>query len=49
VPNQVVKQGDVIGLIKLGSQVTVLLPHDVTVLVKNGDVTVDGETILGKE
>jgi phosphatidylserine decarboxylase len=49
VPHQVVKQGDVIGLIKLGSQVTVLLPHDVQVLVKNGDVTVDGETILGKE
>jgi phosphatidylserine decarboxylase len=49
VPNQIVKQGDVIGLIKLGSQVTVLLPHDVEVLVKNGDVTVDGETILGKE
>lgn len=49
VPHQVVKQGDVIGLIKLGSQVTVLLPHDVEVLVKNGDVTVDGETILGKE
>jgi phosphatidylserine decarboxylase len=49
VPNQVVKQGDVIGLIKLGSQVTVLLPHDIIVLVKNGDVTVDGETILGKE
>ena len=48
-PGQVVKQGDVIGLIKLGSQVTVLLPHDVQVLVKNGDVTVDGETVLGKE
>jgi phosphatidylserine decarboxylase len=48
-PGQVVKQGDVIGLIKLGSQVTVLLPHDVEVLVKNGDVTVDGETILAKD
>ena len=48
-PGQVVKQGDVIGLIKLGSQVTVLLPHDVQVLVKNGEVTVDGETVLGKE
>ena len=47
-PGQAVKQGDVIGLIKLGSQVTVLLPHDVEVLVKNGDVTIDGETILGK-
>ena len=48
-PGQVVKQGDVIGLIKLGSQVTVLLPHDVKVEVKTGDVTVDGETILGRE
>ena len=48
-PGQEVKQGDVIGLIKLGSQVTVLLPHDVTVEVKTGDVTVDGETILGRE
>ena len=49
VPNQVVKQGDVIGLIKLGSQVTILLPHDVEVVAKNGDVTIDGETILAKE
>jgi len=48
-PEQAVKQGDVIGLIKLGSQVTVILPHDVQVLVKNGDVTVDGETILAKD
>jgi phosphatidylserine decarboxylase len=48
-PGQVVKQGDVIGLIKLGSQVTVLLPHDVEVVAKNGDVTIDGETILAKE
>ena len=48
-PGQVVKQGDVIGLIKLGSQVTILLPHDVEVVAKNGDVTIDGETILAKE
>lgn len=48
-PGEVVKQGDVIGLIKLGSQVTVILPHDVQVTVKAGDVTVDGETVLGKE
>ena len=47
-PGQQVKQGDVIGLIKLGSQVTILLPHDVEVLVKTGDVTVDGETVLAK-
>lgn len=48
-PGQVLKQGDVIGLIKLGSQVTILLPHDVKVLAKVGDVTVDGESILATE
>lgn len=45
-PNQVVKQGDVIGLIKLGSQVTVILPHDVMVVAKTGEVTIDGETVI---
>lgn len=48
-PQQEVKQGDVIGLIKLGSQVTVLLPYGVTVDVKKGDVTTDGETVLAHE
>jgi phosphatidylserine decarboxylase len=48
-PGKPLNQGDIIGLIKLGSQVTVLLPHDVTVVAKTGDVTVDGETILAKE
>ena len=47
--NQSVEQGDVIGLIKLGSQVTVILPHDVNVLSKPGDITIDGETILATE
>ncbi|HLP52533.1 MAG TPA: phosphatidylserine decarboxylase [Chitinophagales bacterium] len=47
--DQEVKQGDVIGLIKFGSQVSVLLPHDVAVDVKVGDVTIDGESILGHE
>lgn len=45
-PGQEVRQGDVIGLIKLGSQVTVILPTGVTVLAKKGDITIDGETIL---
>jgi|ERR1043165_2250740 phosphatidylserine decarboxylase len=48
-PQQVVKQGDVVGLIKLGSQVTVLLPHHVHVKVKTGDTTVDGETVLAEQ
>lgn len=41
-----VAQGDVIGLIKFGSQVTVVLPAGIEVLVKEDDVLVDGETIL---
>lgn len=48
-PNQEVKQGDVIGLIKLGSQVTVILPYDVKVLAKTGDVTIDGETVIATQ
>lgn len=48
-PEQKVKQGEVIGLIKLGSQVTVILPHDVTVNAKVGDVTIDGETVIATE
>ena len=48
-PKQEVKQGEVVGLIKLGSQVTVIFPSTVEVTVKPGDVTVDGETVIGKE
>ncbi len=48
-PEQKVKQGEVIGLIKLGSQVTVILPHDVTVKAKVGDITIDGESIIATE
>lgn len=48
-PNQAVKRGEVIGLIKLGSQVTVLLPHNIAPAVKVGDVTIDGETVIGRE
>ncbi|MBL0309619.1 MAG: phosphatidylserine decarboxylase [Bacteroidetes bacterium] len=46
-PQQLVRQGEVIGLIKLGSQVTLILPHNVKVAVKKGDTVVDGETALG--
>jgi phosphatidylserine decarboxylase len=48
-PGQQVKQGEVIGLIKLGSQVTVILPHDVKPMVTVGMTTIDGETVIGKE
>lgn len=46
-PGDQVKQGDVIGLIKLGSQVTVIFPHDVLVTAKIGEEVVDGETMIG--
>lgn len=46
-PGQQLKQGDVIGLIKLGSQVTVILPYGVETPVKVGDVVTDGETVIG--
>jgi phosphatidylserine decarboxylase len=48
-PGQAVKQGEVIGLIKLGSQVTVILPNGIKPLVTVGMTTIDGETILAKE
>ena len=47
-PGQTVQQGEVIGLIKLGSQVSVIFPEEVEVLVEVGDVVVDGETPIGK-
>ncbi len=45
-PSQQVQQGNVIGLIKLGSQITVILPHDVNVTAHVGDIVIDGETQL---
>jgi phosphatidylserine decarboxylase len=45
---QEVTAGEVIGLIKMGSQVALILPENVTPLVKAGDYTVDGETLLAK-
>ena len=40
-------QGDVFGVIKMGSQVTVLVPENVTVTANVGDIVLDGETVLG--
>ena len=40
-------RGERYGLIRFGSRVDVYLPTDVTPLVKLGDTTVAGETILG--
>ncbi len=47
-PQQELKQGEVIGLIKLGSQVTLILPPEVEPQVKAGDKVVDGETVVGR-
>jgi phosphatidylserine decarboxylase len=47
-PGEVLKQGDILGLIKFGSQVTVILPHDVKVVTKVGEVVTDGETVLAE-
>lgn len=41
-------QGERYGLIRFGSQVDVLLPTSVEVLVKNGDRVVGGETVLAR-
>jgi phosphatidylserine decarboxylase len=45
-PNQYVKQGEVIGLIKLGSQVAIILPNNVEPMIKAGDTVIDGESVL---
>jgi len=42
------KRGERYGLIRFGSRVDVYLPVDVKPLVKLGDVTVAGETVLGR-
>jgi phosphatidylserine decarboxylase len=47
-PQQRVQQGDVIGLIKFGSQVTIILPHQVQVKAAVGSTVIDGESVLGE-
>ena len=47
-PEEQKKKGDLIGLIKLGSQITVVLPQDYTPNVEIGQTVIDGETILAK-
>lgn len=48
VPDQQLKQGEVFGLIKLGSQVAVIIPHSYTPQVKSGQVVTDGETVIAR-
>ncbi len=43
-----VKAGDRFGLMKFGSRMDILLPDDTELLVKAGDRTVGGETIIAK-
>ena len=47
-PGEAVRAGQEVGLINLGSQVTMILPKSVTLKVNKGDRTVAGETILAK-
>ncbi len=47
-PGQAVEQGEVIGLIKLGSQVTLILPQGVRPAVEAGQTVVDGETVVAR-
>lgn len=47
-PKQVVRAGERIGFIDLGSQVTLILPSDVKIHVKKGQYVYGGETILGR-
>lgn len=46
--NDKVNAGEVIGLINLGSQVTLIMPKSVIINVVKGDRVVAGETILAK-
>ncbi len=46
---QRVAQGEVIGLIKLGSQVSLILPMHVRPVVQPGQKVVDGETIVARK
>lgn len=47
-PDDTVEKGQLVGLINLGSQVTMIMPKSVTVTVKKGDRVVAGESILAE-
>ncbi|GEM_PF-216467 len=48
-PGQHAAQGQVIGLIKLGSQVSLIVPMTVQPLVHPGAYVIDGETIIARK
>lgn len=45
---QQIKQGQIIGSIEIGSQVTIILPPGYEVIASEGDYVTDGETVLAK-
>lgn len=45
---QIVKKGQRIGLINLGSQVSVIIPDNINLIIKEGDRTTAGETIIAQ-
>ena len=47
-PGQQVTKGEVIGLIKLGSQVSLILPAGLDIQAKVGEIVTDGESILAR-
>ena len=48
-PGEAVARGQVIGLIKLGSQVSILLPPSYEAIVTPGTTVIDGESILARK
>ena len=47
-PGEDVNMGQIVGLINLGSQVTLVLPNTVKLKVSKGDRVVAGETTIAK-
>lgn len=45
---QNIKKGEDLGIIKLGSQVTLIIPAKLKLMVKEGQTVIDGETIIAK-
>jgi len=43
-----IKKGDVIGLIRTGSQVIVVVPDEIQVNIKEGDTVIYGQSVIGK-
>ena len=46
--NQMVKSGEIFGLIHFGSRAELFLPDNIEILVKKGDKVKGGETVIGR-